>query len=154
MNRYRIFIDMDGVIADFEKAAENAALEKGVPKLSRPDLFVNYRNLDVIEGAIEAVAKLNADHEVFIASTPPWTRPEVWGHKREWIGEHFPYLKRRIILTHRKDLLIGDILIDDSRWRGQPDFKGTWLWFGTAQRCKDWKSTLELIYKKPDDEEL
>ena len=82
----RIFIDMDGVIANFEKAAENVALEKGVPKLSRPDLFVNYRNLDVIEGAIEAVAKLNADHEVFIASTPPWTRPEVWGHKREWIG--------------------------------------------------------------------
>ena len=41
MNKYRIFIDMDGVIADFEKAAENAALEKGVPKLSRPDLFVN-----------------------------------------------------------------------------------------------------------------
>ena len=82
MNKYRIFIDMDGVIADFESAAEAEALVKGVTKLSRPDLFVNYRALGVIDGAIEAVAKLNADHEVFIASTPPWTRPEVWGHKR------------------------------------------------------------------------
>ena len=43
----RIYIDMDGVIANFEKAAENIALEKGISKLSRPDLFVNYRNLEV-----------------------------------------------------------------------------------------------------------
>jgi len=148
MNKYRIFIDMDGVIANFEKAAENTALEKGVPKLSRPDLFVNYRNLDVIDGAIEAVAKLNADHDVFIASTPPWTRPEVWGHKREWIGEHFPYLKRKIILTHRKDLLIGDILIDDSRYRGQPDFQGEWYWFNKNWDNRNWNACLEWIYKK------
>ena len=148
MNKYRIFIDMDGVIADFESAAEAEALVKGVTKLSRPDLFVNYRNLDVIEGAIEAVAKLNADHEVFIASTPPWTRPEVWGHKREWIGEHFPYLKRRIILTHRKDLLIGDILIDDSRYRGQPDFQGEWFWFNKNWNNKNWEACIEWIYKE------
>ena len=138
----RIYIDMDGVISDFQKAAKEGGFNK------RPDLYVDYRNLEVIEGAIESVAKLNADHEIFIASTPPWTRPEVWGHKREWLEEHFPYLKRKLILTHRKDLLIGDILIDDSRWRGQPDFKGQWLWFGTAQRCLDWPSTLELIYKR------
>ena len=148
MNKYRIFIDMDGVIADFESAAEAEALVKGVTKLSRPDLFVNYRALGVIDGAIEAVAKLNADHEVFIASTPPWTRPEVWGHKREWIGEHFPYLKRRIILTHRKDLLIGDILIDDSRYRGQPDFQGEWFWFNKNWNNKNWEACMKWIYKE------
>ena len=147
MNKYRIFIDMDGVIADFESAAEAEALVKGVTKLSRPDLFVNYRALGVIDGAIEAVAKLNADHEVFIASTPPWTRPEVWGHKREWIGEHFPYLKRKIILTHRKDLLIGDILIDDSRYRGQPDFQGEWYWFNKNWDNRNWEACLEWILK-------
>jgi 5'-nucleotidase len=144
----RIFIDMDGVIADFESAAEAEALVKGVAKLNRPDLFVNYRALGVIDGAIEAVAKLNADHEVFIASTPPWTRPEVWGHKREWIGEHFPDLKRKIILTHRKDLLIGDILIDDSRFRGQPDFQGEWYWFNKNWDNRNWKACIEWIYKE------
>ena len=144
----RIFIDMDGVIADFESAAEAEALVKGVTKLSRPDLFVNYRALSVIDGAIEAVAKLNADHEVFIASTPPWLRPEVWGHKREWIGEHFPNLKRKIILTHRKDLLIGDILIDDSRFRGQPDFQGEWYWFNKNWNNRNWEACLEWIYKE------
>jgi len=142
MSKKIIYIDMDGVIANFDKAAK----EQGNNK--RPDLYVNYRDLELMPEAQEALIKLNKDFDIFIASTPSWSRPEVWKHKREWLAEHFPWLKRKLILTHRKDLLIGDILIDDSRWRGQPDFQGTWLWFGTAQRCLDWPSTLELIYKK------
>ena len=133
---------MDGVIANFAKAAKEGGWEH------RPDVYVNYRELEVMPGAAEALRKLNQDFDIFIASTPPWARPDMWAAKREWIAEHFPWLKRKLILTHRKDLLIGDILIDDSRWRGQPDFKGDWLWFGTSQRCLDWPSTLELIYKR------
>ena len=132
---------MDGVIANFAKAAKEGGWEH------RPDKYVDYRNLEVMPGATEALEKLNQDFDVFIASTPPWDRPDMWGAKRKWIAEHFPALKRKLILTHRKDLLIGDILIDDSRWRGQPDFKGNWLWFGSNQRCLDWPSTLEFIYK-------
>ena len=137
----RIYIDMDGVITDFKQGQEY----QGYKLSKRPDLVVNYRTLPVMEGAIKAVAKLNADHEIFIASTPPWTRPEVWGHKREWLEEHFPYLKRRLILTHRKDLLIGDILIDDSKYRGQPDFKGNWFWFNKDWSNRNWNACLEYI---------
>jgi len=142
MKKKIIYIDMDGVIANFAKAAKEGGWEH------RPDKYVNYRNLEVMPGAKEALMRLNHDFDIFIASTPPWDRPDMWGAKREWIAEHFPWLKRKLILTHRKDLLIGDILIDDSRWRGQPDFQGDWLWFGTAQRCLDWPSTLKLIYKR------
>ena len=142
MKKKTIFIDMDGVIANFAKAAEEGGWKH------RPDKHVNYGELEVMPGAEEALRKLNQDFDIFIASTPPWDRPDMWGAKREWIAKHFPYLKRKLILTHRKDLLIGDILVDDSRWRGQPDFKGAWLWFGTNQRCLDWPSTLELIYKR------
>ena len=137
----RIYIDMDGVITDFKKGQEY----QGYKLSKRPDLVVNYRTLPVMEGAIEALAELNADHEIFIASTPPWTRPEVWGHKREWLEEHFPYLKRKLILTHRKDLLIGDILIDDTRFRGQPDFKGNWFWFNRNWENRNWSACLEYI---------
>ena len=135
----RIYIDMDGVIANFQKAADEGGWKH------RPDLHVDYRNLEVIDGAIKSLAKLNADHEIFIASTPPWTRPEVWGHKREWLEEHFPYLKRKLILTHRKDLLIGDILIDDTRFRGQPDFDGNWFWFNKDWSNRNWNACLEYI---------
>ena len=137
----RIYIDMDGVITDFKKGQEH----QGYKLSKRPDLVVNYRTLPVMEGAIKAVAKLNADHEIFIASTPPWTRPEVWGHKREWLEEHFPYLKRKLILTHRKDLLIGDVLIDDTRFRGQPDFQGNWFWFNKDWSNRNWEACLEYI---------
>ena len=137
----RIYIDMDGVITDFKQGQEY----QGYKLSKRPDLVVNYRTLPVMEGAIKAVAKLNADHEIFIASTPPWTRPEVWGHKREWLEEHFPYLKRKLILTHRKDLLIGDVLIDDTRFRGQPDFDGNWFWFNKDWSNRNWNACLEYI---------
>ena len=142
MSKKIIYIDMDGVISNFDKAAKEGGWTH------RPDLKVNFRNLELIPGAQDALLRLNQDFDIFIATTPPWSRPDVWGEKREWIGEHFPWLKRKMVLTHRKDLLIGDILIDDSRWRGQPDFQGDWLWFGTSQRVLDWPSTLELIYKR------
>ena len=64
-----IYIDMDGVISNFNKAAK----EQGNGK--RPDLYVNYRNLELIPGAEVAVMKLHQDFDVFIATTPPWTRP-------------------------------------------------------------------------------
>ena len=141
MNKKIIYVDMDGVISNFDKAAKEGGWTH------RPDLKVNFRNLELIPGAQDALIKLNQDFDIFIATTPPWSRPDVWGEKREWIGEHFPWLKRKMVLTHRKDLLIGDILIDDSRWRGQPDFKGHWFWFNKDRVGYDWKGCLEWIYK-------
>ena len=153
MKKLRIYIDMDGVISNFDKAAKETAIEKGVTKLTRPDLHVDYLHLDIIEGAEEAVEYLNKHHEVFIASTPPWSRIQVWADKRAWLEQWFPDLKRKLILTHRKDLLIGDVLIDDSRFRGQPDFKGHWFWFNKDWENKNWKACLEFI-KKLENEEI
>ena len=149
MKKLRIYVDMDGVIANFDKA------KKLLPEKQqgRPDLYVDYLYLDVIPGAEKALSYLNEHHEIFIASTPPWTRPEVWSDKRIWLEQNFPYLKRKLILTHRKDLLIGDVLIDDSQYRGQPDFKGEWFWFNKNWTNKNWKSCLKFI-KKLENEKI
>ena len=133
---------MDGVIADFDKTKE-----KLYPNEKRPELKMDFSKLDTIPGAQDALIRLNQDFDIFIASTPVWDRPETWSQKREWISKHFPYLKQKLILTHRKDLLIGDILIDDSRWRGQPDFQGEWYWFNKDWDTRNWKACLEWIYK-------
>ena len=82
-----IYVDMDGVIANFAKSVEKGGWKH------RPDKYVNYRNLEVMPDASQALRKLNQDFDIFIASTPPWDRPECCGHKREWIEEHFPWLK-------------------------------------------------------------
>ena len=142
MNKLRIYIDMDGVLSNFDKAAKEHP-SNGI-KGYRPDLVLDFSKFEIMPGAKNAVEELlKMGHELFVATTPPWNHPAAWGQKRNWIEKNFPQLKRKMFLTHRKDLLIGDILIDDSKWRGQPDFEGTWFHFG--KNGIDWKYVVEGI---------
>ena len=133
---------MDGVLANFEKAkAEHSDFGK---KGFKADLELDFSTFVPMPGAIEAVQKLTEmGHELFIATTPPWNHPDAWGQKRHWVETHLPSLKRKMFLTHRKDLLIGDVLIDDSTYRGQTEFTGTFMHFG--QNGFDWKYCVETI---------
>ena len=142
MSKLTIYLDMDGVLANFEKAAAQH------PDIKRPGLHLDFSKFEPMPGAIDAVKKIIAmGHDVFIATTPPWNNPAAWGQKRDWIEEHLPQLKRKMFLTHRKDLLKGDILVDDSTYRGQYDFDGTFMHFG---KHFDWDmvvNTIEQITK-------
>jgi 5'-nucleotidase len=136
----RIFIDMDGVLANFEKAASQ------IPDVKRPDEVLDFSTFEPMVGAIEAVHKIiDMGHDVFIASTPPWNNPSAWGQKRDWIEEHIPELEKKIVLTHRKDLLIGDILIDDTTYRGQKDFQGEFMHFGVGHNKMNWPQITDVI---------
>ena len=53
-------------------------------------------------------------------------------------------MRHRLILTARKDLNIGDFLIDDSKYRGQQKFVGEWLEFG-SDKFPDWSSVLKYL---------
>jgi len=150
----RIYIDMDGVLCDFAKAATE--LQQPTPPLgiqrhlNSPDLHLDFSTFEPMKDAIESVQLLiDMGHDIFIASTPPWNNPDAWGQKRNWIEKHLPKLSRKVILTHRKDLLIGDILIDDSDYRGQKDFKGTWMHFDPSEGA-DWKYMVKRIQKRTE----
>ena len=82
---------MDGVIADFDKRKEEL-----YPGQKRPELKMDFSKLNAIHGAKEALMRLNQDFNIFRASTPVWDSPETWSQKREWIGEHVPYLKQKL----------------------------------------------------------
>ena len=145
----RIYIDLDGVLADFGKGKKNHPLGKQTPYIGRPDRLPGlFKDLDTIKGSISAVNKLlnNPNFDVYFLSTAPWDNPDAWTHKRLWIAKHFDekLIRKRLILCHHKQLLTGDYLIDDRRFNGASEFKGKWIYFGNKE-FPDWKSVLNFF---------
>ena len=142
---------MDGVIADFDKGKSEHPLGKISPYIGRPDKLPGiYENLDPIEGAIDSVNKLlNSQYKIFFLSTAPWDNPDAWTHKRLWIAKYFEekLIKKKLILCHHKQLLIGDYLIDDREWNGAAKFTGDWIHFG-SERFPKWESVLDYLNVK------
>ena len=140
---------MDGVTSDFEKAKNNHPLSKHTPFKGRRDKIIDiYKDLDPIEGSIQSINKLFNDirYEVYFLSTPPWDNPEAWTHKRLWVAKYFDVkiIRKRLILSHHKQLLIGDYLIDDNKWNGASEFQGKWIHFGSNE-FPNWKTVLNYL---------
>jgi 5'(3')-deoxyribonucleotidase len=144
-----IYVDLDGVVADFEKGKKEHPLGNVTPYKGRPDKLPGvYENLDPIDSSIESVNKLliHPDFDVYFLSTAPWDNPDAWTHKRLWIAKHFDekLIRKRLILCHHKQLLTGDYLIDDRPFNGASEFKGKWIYFGSDE-FPDWKSILNFF---------
>lgn len=108
-----------------------------------------FRDPEPIDGAINGVHELmkSGKYDIFVATAAPWGNPEAASDKRYWIEKHFGNLfHKRMVVTHRKDLLMGNYLIDDSLGNGAKEFKGTLLRFGT-----DYKTGLINEYPTWDD---
>jgi len=150
MNKKVIWIDMDGVLVDFGRHIETVMREN--PYLNeeyegREDEIPNiFRHAPPIEGAIEAVRKLeeSGKYELYIATAAPWGNPSAAMDKRLWIVEHFGDLfVKKMAITHLKNMLIGDYLIDDRTKNGAGEFNGTHIHFG--QNGTDWNEVLRLL---------
>ncbi len=144
-NKKIVFIDMDGVLVDFGQAIKD--MHKTYPEYKikyeeKPDLIPGiFKDAKPITGAIEAVQQLAASgkYDLFISTTATWGNPEAAMHKRLWVEKYFDELfKKKMIITHRKDLLLGDYLIDDRIANGAADFKGELLSFGWAYEKDEW----------------
>jgi 5'-nucleotidase len=154
-----VYIDMDGVIVDFGKAikdwfAKHPHLEERYK--THPDHIQGlFRIAPPIKGAIEAIKKLNdsGKYELFIATSAPWGNPQSLTDKRFWLEDYFDNIfHKRMFTTHRKDLLMGDYLIDDRLKNGAGEFKGKLLRFGydwennnSPNEYPDWDSILDYL---------
>jgi 5'(3')-deoxyribonucleotidase len=153
-----IYIDMDGVLVDFIYAIEEWF--KTYPHLkerykNNPDhIHGIFRNPPPVVGAVEAVKKLyeSNKYELFIATAAPWGNPDAATDKRYWIEQYFGNMfHKKMFITHRKDLLKGDYLIDDRIKNGAGEFTGELLRFGwDYEKAKwneypDWTSILNKL---------
>lgn len=166
-NKKILYIDMDGVIANFAKgindidpSVDMSENTKNYSKradrvdeicLQNPDIF---HNLEPMPDSIEYVKKLFDLYEVYFLSTPMWIVPESFTGKRIWLETHFGKMSaKRLILSHRKDLNIGDYLVDDRTHNGAGEFTGMHIHFGT-DRFPTWESVYDYLWTKAMEEKV
>lgn len=170
----RIAIDMDEVIADpISKFIQLYNRDFGVPLdlILEPGKevyqhvpadvnrkwyeYINekgfFRDLPVIPGSIEAIQKLQENHDVYIATAAMEFRNSL-EDKFDWLQDHFPFIPWTNIIFCGNKVLDVDVLIDD-RIKNFADFKGRPLLFSSPhnmlitdyERVDTWEQVLEKL---------
>lgn len=142
-----IYIDMDHTFCDFATHKElwqNFALtetEKKYPWSMRGF----FESLPPMPGAIDFWQHWSKTCELYFLTRPSLLNRHSYSEKANWVYKHLGQSAlEKLILSPRKDLLIGDILIDDYGGNGQSSFVGEWWQFGT-DKYKDWQTCDKLV---------
>lgn len=145
----RLYFDMDNVLVDFESGIARLDEATRIAYSGRLDEVPGiFSRMDPMPGAIAAVHQLAKDFDVYILSTAPWKNPSAWADKVTWVTEYLDdVLHKRLILSHHKDFLKGDYLIDDRPKHGADNFEGEWIQFG-SERFPDWKTVIEYLEER------
>lgn len=173
----RIAIDMDDVLADASKRIVEIYNEiigtthqisdfetfdwhelivfdeyssKVRQRLFEPGFFAS---LEVMEGSIEIVKKLQEKYEVFIVSAA-MEFPNSLIEKSNWLDKHFPFIHwKNRVLCGDKSIISADIIIDDHT-KNLDNFKGELpLLFDAPhnrkvtkyQRVKNWNDVAAVL---------
>lgn len=146
MEKKRLFFDMDNVLVDFASGIarldEATKLEYEGRLDEVPGIFAL---MDPMPGAIDAVHRLAEKYDVYILSTAPWKNPSALADKVAWVTKYLDdVLHKRLILSHHKDFVKGDYLIDDRSKHGADTFEGEWVQFG-SEKFPDWNAVLTYL---------
>lgn len=148
-----LYIDLDDVVVDLTshvKKRHGCALSSTISKVTSTDELL-FEDPEPATGAVESIKKLMKVYDVYFLTTAPWDNINAWSAKRKWVERTFGHLAyKRLIITHRKDLCIGDYLVDDRPNNGAAGFKGCWIHFGQGS-FKGWDEVfvylMDEIYK-------
>ncbi|WP_461789326.1 5' nucleotidase, NT5C type [Pedobacter sp.] len=170
----RIAIDMDEVLADpihkfihlYNRdhqvpldlvIAPGTEIFQNVPA-EVSDQWFNYinekgffRDLPVIDGAVDAVKALQQKYEVYIVSAAMEFKNSL-EDKLEWLAEHFPFISWKQIIFCGEKIVDVDIMIDD-RIKNFQNFDGRALLFTSPhnllitdyERVDNWQQVLQKL---------
>ena len=149
-----VYIDMDRTVVDFisgiNKLTKEDREEYKGEEDNHPQIF---SMMEPMPGALDAIEKLNEKYNLYLLSTAPWSNPNAWKHKREWVGKYFGDNKeaifwKKLILSHHKNLNLGHYLIDDRPFHnGADNFYGELIHFG-SEKYPDWDSVPSYLMNK------
>ncbi len=158
-----VYVDMDNTLVDFQSGIDTLTIEEKerlAPTPEHPNGFYDtapgiFGKMKPIEGAIEAYEWIAAHFDTYILSTSPWDNPSAWSDKLNWVKKYLnDVAHKRLILSHHKNLLKGDFLIDDRDKNGADGFQGTLLRFGKDHETgkwnqyRTWQSILDYLEKQ------
>lgn len=134
----KLLIDLDGVCADFygkllevyNTDFKDNLTRKDIKTWSLPPVFRKasrkqirsymsvagfWSGLEPIKGAVDTLYRLQSvGHDIIIVSAAPEDSTIAGQEKFDWVHEHLPFIPHKnVILASRKELISGDILLDD-----------------------------------------
>lgn len=150
-----LYCDMDGVLFDFDKAIvephphleidmSNEIWRDFVDEYceANPRIFLD---LELIDGAWNAVYELDKKYNIYFLSTPMQNIPHSYMDKRIALENQFGEIAyKKLILTHNKGLNMGKYLIDDRIKNGVENFTGEHIHF-RSNKFPDWDSVLNYL---------
>ncbi len=149
MKKKILYIDMDGVLVDFDselKKIDDETLKKYNGNFCSIPCF--FSKMEPMPGAIEAYKKLSKIFDTYILSTAPRDNPSAWSDKLQWVRSYLGDDScERLIITCHKNLNKGDYLIDDMKKNGADKFSGELIMFGSGEFL-NWESVLIYLLKK------
>ena len=144
-----LYIDMDNVLVDFPSGISQVPIDLKKKYEDRMDEVPGIFSLmKPLEGAVEAFEELSKKFDAYILSTAPWMNSSAWSDKNEWVRKYLgENAHKRLILTHHKNLNMGDFLIDDSTANGADRFNGEHIHFGT-EKFPNWEYVRKYLLDK------
>jgi 5'(3')-deoxyribonucleotidase len=144
-----LYIDMDGVLVDFQSAFPHISADILKQYEGRLDEVPGIFGLmDPMDGAVNAFNELAFIFDTYILSTSPWENPSAWSDKLLWVKRHLGTTAyKRLIISHHKNLNRGDYLVDDREKNGADRFLGELILFGSAS-FPNWKRVVQYLKER------
>lgn len=144
-----LYIDMDGVLVDFQSGIDQLSEEVKNEYEDRLDEVPGiFGMMQPMKGALAAFEQLSGHYDTYILSTAPWENETAWHDKIVWVKKHLgEKARKRLILTHNKHLNKGHFLIDDRLKNGAEFFEGEHIHFRT-DKFPNWEAVLEYLLNK------